>query len=316
MLFKQNKDKSQTKITPPLWKQYQKHRGLMLMFLPGFLLLLVFSYFPLYGILIAFKDFKISTGVWASPWVGLKHFEMLFSDYEFLLALKNTLVISVLKLVIGFPMPIILAILINEIRFIRYKKTLQMFSYLPHFFSWVVLGGMITQMFSATGPVNTLLSYVGFDEPVPFFSDPTMFLVLLIVTAIWQSVGWNSVIYIAAITGVDHSLYEAAEIDGAGKLRQVLSITIPSIAPTIITLFILNLGQVVNAGFDQIYNLYNPVVYEVSDIIDTLVLRKMQTMNYSFGTAVGLFKSVVGLVLILGTNFIVKKLSDGEQGII
>jgi len=308
------------KITPNKKKtsvigEHIKYWDLFLLFLPGFILLVLFKYVPMYGILIAFKDYKMMDGVFASPWVGLENFRRLFQGFEFTKVLRNTIVISFLKMIFGFPAPIILAIILNEIRSGTYKRVIQTFSQLPHFFSWVVLGGIITMVFSSQGPVNQLLKLVGFEKGFSFFGNEESFIFLLIFTAIWQSIGWGSIIYLASITGIDETIYEAATIDGAGRWKQIINITIPCLIPTIVTMFILNLGHVMDAGFDQIFNLYNPTVYEVSDILDTYVFRRLQTMDYSFGTAVGLFKSLVGLILVVTTNWFANKISDGEQGI-
>jgi putative aldouronate transport system permease protein len=299
----------------PILKQYINHFDLILLFLPGLALLILFKYVPMYGILIAFKDYRIMDGVMASPWVGFDHFIRLFKGNDFLVVLKNTLTISLLKLIIGFPAPIMLALMLNEVRSTKFKKIVQTFSYLPHFFSWVVLGGIMIMIFSTEGPVNILLRFFGANQAIQFFGEPVKFIILLILSSVWQSIGWGSIVYLATISSIDESMYEAAYIDGAGRWKQTLYITLPSLIPTIITLFILNLGHVLDAGFDQIYNLYNPTVYSVADILDTFVLRRLQKGDYSFGTAIGLFKSVVGLVLISIVNWISDKMSDGENGI-
>lgn len=296
-------------------KQYWINRNLVFMMLPGLLLLLVFAYGPMYGIIIAFKDFKMAEGVMASPWVGLQHFRTLFSGQDFPKVFRNTLVISLLKLGLGFPAPILFALLLNEMMNVKFKKVVQTFSYLPHFFSWVILGGIVTMVFSNRGPVNTALSWLGMEKPIEFFANNTWFIAVVVLSHIWQTIGWGSIIYISSLSGVDAALYEAAYVDGAGRFKQVIHISIPCLVPTIVTMFILNLGSVLNAGFDQIYNLYNPTVYEVADILDTYVLRKMQSMDYSLGTAVGLFKSLIALILVVLTNQIANRLSDGEQGI-
>lgn len=298
-----------------LLQQYIKHKDLMLMFLPGFLLLIVFRYFPIFGITIAFKDFKMLEGILGSKWVGFENFRQLFSGGDFIQAFVNTLNISLLKLIFGFPAPIILAIVLNEVVFLKYKKVVQTLTYIPHFFSWVILSGIITMVFSADGPVNNLLLMAGASHPVEFFANGTYFICLLVATSVWQSVGWSSVLYIATIAGIDASLYEAAALDGAGKWKQIVHITVPSMIPTIITVFILNLGHVLNAGFDQIYNMYNVMVYDVSDIIDTYVLRKMSNMDYSLGMAASLFKSLISFALVVIFNFIANKISDNEMGI-
>ena len=287
----------------------------MLMFLPGLILLIIFKYIPLGGVTLAFKDYVVSDGILGSRWVGMEHFSRLFAGEDFLHVLKNTLVISLLKLILGFPLPIILALLLNEVRSVKFKKTVQTMSYLPYFFSWIVLAGIISMLFSTRGPVNVLLMKFGLSKPLEFYADGKLFISLLIISAMWQGTGWSAVIFLASVSGISEDLYEAARIDGAGRWRQTLSITIPCLVPTIVTVFILNLGSVMNAGFDQIYNMYNPVVYDVSDIIDTYVLRRMQGMDYSLSTAAGLFKSVVTFVLMIISNWAVGKMSDNELGI-
>lgn len=295
--------------------RYACHWDLLLLLLPGFIALVIFNYLPMYGILIAFKDYRMLDGVWKSPWVGFENFSYLFGNSDFWIILRNTFSISILKLIFGFPAPIILALMLNEMRNVKYKRIVQTISYLPHFFSWVVLGGIMMMIFSSGGPINIILQALGMSEPIQFFGDKGMFLVLLVSSAVWQNVGWGSIVYLAALSGVDESLYEAAYIDGAGRWKQTIHISIPTIAPTIVTVLILSMGSILNAGFDQIYNLYNPTVYEVSDIIDTYVLRRMQSMDYTLATTTGLFKSVVGLVLVVSTNFFVNKFTGGEQGI-
>lgn len=298
-----------------LFGEYKKHADLMLMFLPGLILLIIFKYIPLGGVTLAFKDYVVSDGILGSRWVGMEHFSRLFAGEDFLHVLKNTLVISLLKLILGFPLPIILALLLNEVRSVKFKKTVQTMSYLPYFFSWIVLAGIISMLFSTRGPVNVLLMKFGLSKPLEFYADGKLFISLLIISAMWQGTGWSAVIFLASVSGISEDLYEAARIDGAGRWRQTLSITIPCLVPTIVTVFILNLGSVMNAGFDQIYNMYNPVVYDVSDIIDTYVLRRMQGMDYSLSTAAGLFKSVVTFVLMIISNWAVGKMSDNELGI-
>ena len=270
---------------------------------------------PMGGLIIAFQDYKIGKGMLASEWVGWQNFIDVFTGMDFFPILKNTIIISFLKIVCGFPAPIILALFLNEVKNKAFKSTVQTISYLPYFFSWVVLGGIVMMLFSTTGPINHMLKFFGLKESIVFFGDGTFFVIMLVVTNIMQSVGWGAIIYMAAISGVDNSIIEAARIDGAGRLRQVIHVIIPSIIPTIITTLILNMGGILNAGFDQILNLYNPMVYDVADIIDTYVLRKLETMDYSMGTAVGLFKSVVSMIFVLGTNYITKKMSDDELGI-
>lgn len=299
-----------------LLKKYKDNYELLIMALPGIIALILFAYLPMGGLVIAFKDYRIYDGIFGSPWVGLKHFRELFQSTDFIRALKNTFVISFFKILIGFPAPLLFALLLNEIQKTFFKKTVQTFSYLPHFFSWIVLSGIIKQIFSTTGAVNYVLSKLGADEPLNFFGSKVLFLIMILITSVWKESGWGSIIYLAAITGVDPELYDAAKVDGAGRFRQTINITIPSLVPTIITLFILRLASVLNIGIDQIYSLYNQMVYDIADILDTYVLRILQSSEFSYGTAVGMFKSVVSLVFVLCGNSFVKKISNGEQGIL
>ncbi len=284
------------------------------MLVPGVLCFVIFCYLPMGGLILAFKDYHMDVGVLRSPWNGLANFARLFRGADFLLALRNTVTISLLRLGFGFFAPIILALLLNEVRVSWYKRTVQTVTYLPFFFSWVVLGGIFLMLFSIKGPVNQIVVWCGGD-PVQFLTSDAWFITILIVTGIWQSVGYGAVIYLAALAGISPTLYEAAVVDGAGRWKQTLHITLPSLTPTIITLFILNLGRIMNAGFDQIFNMYNPLVYDASDIIDTYVLRRLMTMDFSLATAAGLFKAVVGLVLVVTANSVAKRLSKGEQGV-
>ncbi len=297
-----------------LLSQYKKHYQLVLMLVPGIIILLLFHYVPMFGILISFEDYKIQKGIFGSEWVWFENFIELFTRHDFGKLISNTLSISIYKILFGFPAPVILALLLNEVRAQKTKKIIQTCTYLPHFFSWVVLAGIFKMVFSNTGPVNELLMSLGFNR-VEFFSSGTAFRFMVIFTSIWQSVGWNAIVYLAALSGVDESLYEAAYIDGANRLKQALHISIPCIVPTIITLLIMKLGTVLTAGYDQIYNLYNPTVYEVADIIETFTMRKLNQMEYGIGTAAGLFKSVISIILVMLTNKISDKLSDGELGI-
>lgn len=298
----------------PLIGQYKKHYQLVLLFLPCLAFFILFNYVPMLGIVIAFKDFGIGKGILGSPWVGFDNFRELFAIKGFVHVLRNTITISLLKILFGFPAPILLAILLNEVRVSQYKRVVQSLTYLPHFFSWVILGGMVLIIFSLNGPINRILQWFHL-EPVQFMASTNWFIVVLVVTAIWQSVGWGTIVYLAALSGIDSQMYEAAMIDGAGRWKMTLFITLPALVPTMITMFILGLSGVLNAGFDQIYNLYNPLVYNVSDIIDTYVYRALQNYDFSLGTAAGLFQSAVALTLIVLTNWLARKMSNGEQGI-
>ena len=298
-----------------LWQRLVKHRSYYLMLLPFMALIIVFHYFPMYGVTLAFKDFKVRRGILGSPWAGFKYFEQLFTALSFWEVLRNTIVISLLKLAFGFPAPIILALFINEIRNDRVKKTFQTFTYLPHFISWVIAASFVEDIIGLHGPINAIITKLG-NSPIYFQADPNYFRGLLIVSNIWKGVGWGSIVYIAAITGIDQQMYEAAEIDGAKKLQQIWYITLPSIRSTILTIFILDVGKLLNAGFDQVYNLYSGAVFSVGDILDTYTYRQgLLDQNYSYSTAAGLFKNVVGFILVIITNWMSRKLTDGEEGL-
>ena len=292
----------------------KKHYRLLFLLIPGFILLLIFNYAPMFGLIISFKDYRMGLGILGSEWCGFDNFAEILRDTDFLKAFRNTLMISALKLLFSFPMPIILAILLNEMGHMGLKRTIQTVSYLPHFFSWVVLAGIFKMVFATVGPVNQILSYFGI-EAINFFADKNWFLFTIIFTDIWQSVGWGSIVFLAAISGIDQSMYEAGAMDGMNRWQSIKYITLPSLVPTIITVLILKLAHVLNVGFDQIYNMYNPLVYDVSEIIDTYVLVKLEDMDYAIGTAVGFFKSIVCLILVVTSNYWTKKISGGEQGI-
>ena len=293
---------------------YARHRELLTMIAPVLAFFVVFYYGPMVGLVLAFKDYSLSQGILHSPWVGLANFDRLFNSADFPIAVRNTLVISGLRLAFGFVAPIVLALLLNECRAAWFRRGVQTLTYLPYFFSWVVLGGIFLMLLGGEGPLNSLVKAAG-HSPVNFLSDPLWFIVVLVVTGVWQSAGYGAVIYLAALAGIDSSLYEAASLDGAGRWSLVRSVTLPSLSPTIVVLLILSLGGVLNAGFDQIYNMYNPVVYSVSDIVDTYVLRRMVEMDFGLATAAGLFKSVVGLVLVVAANSLARRATNGEQGV-
>jgi len=282
------------------------------MLFPVVVYFIIFKYVPMAGLTMAFKDFQIAKGIWASPWVGFKYFEKAFNSRTFMRAFGNTLSISFLKILIGFPMPIILALMLNEVRSQRYKKIIQTVSYLPHFLSWVVVAGFLTQLLSPNnGAINyALTNFFGLEKPIFFLGDNAYFRGTLIVSDIWKDVGWGSVLYIATIAGISPELYEAAVVDGANRWQRLWNITIPSLMPTITIMLILRVGSVLDAGFDQVFNLYNSAVYKTGDIIDTFVYRYgLGDMQYSFSTAVGLFKNVIGFVLVVTTNTITNKIN-------
>jgi len=279
-----------------------RYKWVYALFLPAFTFALVFNYLPIYGVQIAFRNYRFVDGFWGSQFVGLRHFIRMFSEATFLRVMRNTLVISFLKIIVVFPSGIVFALLLNEITTAVLKKVYQTISYLPYFLSWVVLAGIIRELVAIDGPINSVIARFG-GTPQVFLSKSAIFVPILVITDLWQSVGWDSIIFLAAITSISKELYESADMDGAGRIKKIVSITIPSILPVILILFILRLGSVMDAGFDQILNLYNPLVYEVADIIDTYVYRVgLLQMNFSYSTAIGLFKNIVGLILILITN--------------
>lgn len=280
------------------------------MVLPGVIYFIVFRYVPLGGAVIAFQDYQIFNGMWHSPWVGWKHFESMFAYHDFLKILRNTILIGLYQLVFGFPAPILFAIMLNEVRLRLAKRMIQTFFYLPHFLSWVIVGGLMFELLASKGMVNNLLLWFG-QEPVLFLQKESYFRSIVVLSSIWKEVGWSAIIYLAAIAGVNPSLYEAATIDGANKLKQIWHVTIPGIVPTMMILLLLKIGNFLELGFEQIYVLLTPLTYSTGDIIDTYVFRAgILQGQYSFTTAVGLFKSVVGLFLLFVCNRIAKKTTD------
>ena len=294
-----------------------QYRGLYLMLIPGVAYFLVYRYLPMFGLLIAFKDYNPSMGIigiFTSKWVGFKNFFVLLGSSYIGDIIYNTVSISLLKILFGFPAPIILALLLNELNNRLFKRLVQTITYLPHFISWVIIGGIIFELLSSNGIVNTLIADMG-GEKIAFLTNPSLFKPIVIISDVWQNIGWGSIIYLAAISGIDPELYEAATIDGAGKMQQMVSITIPSILSVILIMFILRLGSVLEAGFEQVFMLLNPLVLKTGDIIDTFVYREgLINARFGFATAVGLLKSAIGFVFILAANKLVKKL--GHRGIV
>lgn len=291
-----------------------RDKYLYLLLLPGLIYLIIFKYFPMYGVIIAFKEFNMFAGIMDSPWVGFLQFERLFRTPDFQQIFMNTFIISFLKLLFGFPAPIILALLLNELRHMFFKRFTQSILYLPHFVSWVIFAGIIIIFLNPVdGLVNYIIQYFGGD-PIHFLTSKSHFRSILVITDIYKEMGWGTIIYLAAMTGVNPDLYEASRIDGANKFKQMWHVTLPSIRPVILIMLILSLGNILEAGFFQIYLLYSPLVYDVADIIDTYVYRRgIQEANYSLATAAGLFKSIIALALIVTANKIVKKF--GEDGL-
>ncbi|WP_054956548.1 ABC transporter permease [Paenibacillus dakarensis] len=284
---------------------------LQLMVIPALILIFIFSYIPMYGILIAFQDYKIGHSFSSSPWVGLKHFNYFFNSPEFGLVMRNTIVISLLKFCIGFPAPIFLALILNEVRRMRFKRIVQTITYLPHFMSWVILGGLVTSMLAVdNGSVNMLLEKLNLiDKPINFLSLPEYFWGILVTTNVWKEIGFSSIVYLAAIAGVDPHTYEAASIDGSSRFKQIFLITIPSIMPVVSIFMILNIGNLLSAGFEDILILAaNPALRDVSDVLDTYVVRVgINNYRYSYATAVGVFKSVISVILLTIANLVARR---------
>jgi putative aldouronate transport system permease protein len=276
---------------------------------------IVFKYGPMYGVTIAFKDFNFFQGINKSPWNHFATFREMFHMPAFFKALRNTFMLNVLDLIVSFPAPILLAIMLNELKIKWFKKTSQTVLYLPHFISWIIIGGIVYQLFATkTGMINILLGKLGIG-PIPFLSDKYDWLIMYLGTGVWQSAGWGTIIYLAAITGINPELYEAAESDGAGRLARIWHITLPGMKPTIIVMLLLKLGEMAHIGFDRPYVLGNVQVNDFAEVLSTFVYKMgMQTGNYSLATGVGFFQAVVGLVFILVSNYISKKTT--EQGII
>lgn len=283
-----------------LWKKLRKELPLHFMLLPSLILLFIFSYIPMLGIVIAFQDYSPATGFANAPFVGLANFEYVFQLPSFGSVIRNTLLIAVFKIVLHLIIPIAFALLLNEVCCARFKKVVQTITYLPHFLSWVILGGILVDILSpSTGVVNQILGWFGV-EPIFFLGEPSIFPYTVIFSDVWKEMGFNAVIYLAALTGIDPTYYEAAVVDGASRWKQTIYITLPCLVPTIILLATLSLGNVLNAGFDQVYNLYSISVYSTGDIIDTFVYRLgLKDFQFSPSTAVGLFKGVISTVMIV-----------------
>ena len=289
-------------------KKIVKYRNYYILLTPTLLIILVLYYLPYYGLQIAFKDFKIFLGVENSDWVGFKHFVDIFTSNKFPQVLVNTLKISFSHLIFGFPIPIIFALLLNEVAHFKFKKLVQTVTYFPQFLSWVVFAGMVLDFFGPLGAVNSLITGMG-GEPVSFLTDPRYFISVLVMSASLKGFGWGAIVYLASLSGIDKFLYDAATVDGAGKLRQLWHVTLPGLRSTIVLLLVLQISNILNAGFDQVFMLYNPAVLEVSDIIDTYVYRVgLAGGQYEVATATGLFKGVVGLVLMTSANALSRKM--------
>lgn len=293
-------------------KNIRKYQSLLLMMLPGMVFLVIFAYVPMYGLTIAFKDYKFSLGILGSPWVGLKYFEQIFSFTAGIgPAVLNTILISTLSMIFGFPAPIIFALLLNEIQFTKLKKLCQTISYLPHFLSWVVVSIFVISIFSIDkGIVNTILRMLGF-QSVTFLYDVNWWLFIIVFSNIWKGVGWGSVIYLAAIAGVNVELYDSAMVDGASRFQRAIHITLPGITPAVAILLILSASSLFSSNFEQIFNLMNTAVFDRANVIDTYIFYKgIQNFQFSLTTALGLIRNVIALSLVVVTNMIARRITD------
>ncbi len=296
-----------------LIKRTRKDKYLLLMLLPCLLFYFIFKYVPIFGIVVAFKDYNLFWGVWASEWVGFKHFSMFINHPDFLLLLRNTFLLGLYKLIFGFPIPIIFALLLNEVRHKLVQRFVQSVSYMPHFISNVVVAGMIAMFLSpSNGPVNRFLENIGF-ESINFLMESEWFRTIYVSSESWQHMGWEAIIYLAALTAVDPGLYEAAKIDGANRWKQTLHISLPGIAAAIVIMLLLNIGRVLEIGFEKVYLLYTPATYETADIISTYVYRVgLVQGNYSYATAIDVFTGIIGFIFVFSANFVSRKISDNS----
>lgn len=287
-----------------------RHRWKYILMIPIIIYFILFAYKPMYGLIIAFKNYKPALGIAGSKWVGLKYFKKFFGDYYFFRILRNTFLISFYEILWGFPAPIILALMLNELRNERFKRTVQTITYIPHFISLVVICSILRQFCLSDGVFNDIAAFFG-AERTALLQKPGYFRTIYVASGIWQEIGWSSIIYLAALTGIDPQLYEAAEIDGANRMRQIWHITLPGIMPTIVMLLILRMGSILGVGYEKILLLYNETIYETADVISTYVYRKgLIEANFSYSTAVGLFNSLINVIFLLATNIISKKVTD------
>ena len=295
-----------------LIKDIRMHKGAYLIVLPVVVFYILFHYKPMYGLIIAFKNYSPAKGIMGSSWAGFKHFEDFLTNPYFWRLMRNTLTISLSNLIFSFPAPIILALLLNEIKNKAFLRGSQMIMYIPHFISLVVICGMIINFTDIDGVINDLLNVFGIERKA-YLNYPQYFVPIYVISDIWQGIGWNSIIYMAALTGIDTSLYEAATIDGAGRWKQTLHVTIPGILPTIIIMLLMRIGNLLSVGYEKVILLYNPLTYETADIISTYVYRKgLLEQNYSFSTAVGLFNSIISFILLIGANTLSKRCGEGS----
>lgn len=293
-----------------LWNNIKKYWPYYVMVLPGVIYFLLFRYIPMLGSVIAFEDYSVFKGILNSDWVGLKHFKALFTYPDFKRIFTNTLTLGLLKTVLIFPIPVILSLMLNEVNNIRLKKMIQTSIYIPYFLSWVIVGGLIFDLFGIGGLFNNFRNFLGLDT-ILVMQKASWFRPVYVISSIWKDAGWGTVVYLAAISGIDPSLYESAAIDGASRFNRIRYITFPLLVPTVLTLFLLNIGSFLELGFDQVFNLITPMTYNVGDIFDTYVYRVgIQKAQYSFTTAVGMFQSVIGLFLVITFNKLANKFSE------
>jgi putative aldouronate transport system permease protein len=302
-----------TTVTRPttlqrFWREIRSQWILYLMIIPGVVYFAIFRYFPMYGAIIAFKESRVLDGIVGSPWVGLANFREVFNSTYFTNILTNTLLISAYRFLFGLPAGVLLALLINEVRFTFFKKSVQTITYLPHFLSWVVVYGVLMILLSPSdGLLNKPIVAFGGD-PISFLADPTWFRSIVVASSLWKEVGWSAILYLAALASISPDLYEAASVDGASRLRRIWDISLPSILPVVMLVSLLNLGNILSAGFEQVFLMYSPGTYKVGDIIDTWVYRQgIQGFQFSVGAAVGLFKGAIGMVLVVGCNWLARR---------
>lgn len=296
------------------------NKHLYLMLLPVIVYYLVFKYYPMYGSIIAFKEFKLSKGIFNSPWVGFKYFEKLMKSKEFIQVFKNTLLISIMNLCFSFPVPIIMSLMINEVKNNKMKRMIQTIIYVPYFITWSVMGGIVNLFLSPTiglaAKVSNLLG-IAPQNTIYIMGNEGLWLLVYIFTEIWKNAGWGTIIYMSAITSINPELYESAKLDGANKLKQIIYITLPQITPLIASMFILKLGKIASVGFEQAYALQNNMVLSIAEVISTYEYKigLAQNIQYSYSTAIGLFKGVIGLVMLAVGNIVIKRISKGENGV-
>jgi putative aldouronate transport system permease protein len=299
-------------IIPAYRRDFVRNRYIYLMLLPVVAYFIIFHYIPLFGAQIAFRDFSPQKGLFNSPWAGFRHFKDFFGSYYFTRLVRNTVLINIYDIIFGFPAPIILALLLNEIRVNFFKRIVQTVTYLPHFISVIVICGMIKDFFSRQGVINSLLGNFGI-QSIAFMTEPGWFRPLFVGSNIWTQIGWGSIIYLAALTNIDQELYEAATIDGARRFKQLIHITLPCIVPTIVVMFILRIGRIMTVGFEKVLLLYNENTYETADVISSFVYRKgILEMSYSYSTAVSLFNSAINFTMLVIFNKICKKISENS----